>query len=453
MKKRDLVFGGLLMFTMTFGTVVFTACHDDDKKYEEVEDPLDKEKAYYVVGTVTDVNGVLAGVNIDAGNSVTATTDANGVYMLTMKETGKYTLKFTAKDMESFESEATIPENAANRTQITLNVKMAKAISFENEKVQEETKTVEADKETTVNAVDTESTNPDDPTEEPATTTTVSVPAQAAEEGTTIAAVVYEEPKAVEAEETPAETAPKEEAVPVTAVAIKVEPANAVAKAPIEIKTTITGVETTDAYFDPAKMEALKDVLATTRTATSFGKVGFKDGHYIITIPTGETIQGKYLTNILPSKSVSKVKQNEYNTVNGEEGVIKIENRDYSALNATLKVVTNCGWEYTTTPEAALQAVGAPTAMAAIIAKIIRESEGSKNGYYTVTKELKTAISGNNQLVFGSHCKTQEKSYIFPIFIKGTRAEVVVKLKCYVGYTEEYSNTPINKHSGGTTGK
>ena len=131
MKKKNLLLGGLLMFTMTFSTVTLVACHDDDKKNEEVIDPLETEKEYYIVGTVSDVNGVLTGAKVDAGNSITATTDANGVYMLTVKDTGKYTLKFTAADMQNLESEVSIASDAANRTQATLNVKMAKAISFE----------------------------------------------------------------------------------------------------------------------------------------------------------------------------------------------------------------------------------------------------------------------------------------------------------------------------------
>lgn len=441
MKKKNLFLGGLLLCAMTFGTVALTACSDDDKENEEVVDPLETEKEYYIVGTVTTANGILAGAKVEAGNSLTSTTDAQGVYMLTVKETGEYNLKFTATDMESMESKVTIAASAANRTQTTLNVKMVKAISFD----QAEEVEVKADEETTVEAAQNETT-----TEEPTTTTTVSVPAQAAEEGTTIAAVAYEEPKASTTDEV-AET-PKEEAVPVTAVAIKVTPEDAVAKAPIEIKTTVTGATSAGSYFDPEAMEALKDA-AITRAATHFGDVTYKDGNYVITIPEGEKIQGKYLTNILPSKTVSKVQQGEYNAVNGEEGVIKIENRDYSALNATLKVATKCGWDYTTTPEAALQAAGASKELASVIEKCIRHAEGSKNGYYTVNKELQTAISGNNQLIFGSRSKIQTKTYTFPVFVNGIKKQVVVTLNCYTGYTEEYSNTPINKHSGGTTGK
>ena len=36
------------MFAMTFSTTVLTSCHDDDKKYEEVEDPLRSQTAYYI---------------------------------------------------------------------------------------------------------------------------------------------------------------------------------------------------------------------------------------------------------------------------------------------------------------------------------------------------------------------------------------------------------------------
>ena len=224
------------MFAMAFSTVALIACGDDDKENEEVVDPLETEKEYYIVGTVTATGGALTGAQVDTGNNLTATTDAQGVYMLTVKETGEYNLKFTATDMESMESKVTIAASAANRTQTTLNVKMAKAISFENV----EEVTVEADKETNVEAAQNETS-----AEEAATTTTVSVPAQAAEEGTTIAAVTYEEPKASTSEEV-AET-PKEEAVPVTAVAIKVTPEDAVAKAPIEKPWVFPGFEDVDA--------------------------------------------------------------------------------------------------------------------------------------------------------------------------------------------------------------
>lgn len=446
MKKKNLLLGGLLMFTMTFSTVALVACHDDDKKNEEVIDPLETEKEYYIVGTVSDVNGVLTGAKVDAGNSITATTDANGVYMLTVKDTGKYTLKFTAADMQNLESEVSIASDAANRTQATLNVKMAKAISFEI--AQEET--VNADEETTVEAADNSATGGSGEPAPAVTTTNINVPQGAAEEGTKIAAVTYDEPKIAKAEEAPAST-PKEEKTTLSAVAIKVTPADAVAKAPIEIQTASAQETDANNYFDPKGMEALKDA-ALTRAAIHFGDVTVKDGKYIITIPKGEVIAGKYLTNLVPTKTVGTVQKGKYNLVNNEEGILKIENRDYAAKNVILTVVTTCGWEYMVSPEAALKEVGAPSTMAGIIEKCIRESEGSKNGIYTVSKELKAAISGNNMLLFGSHAKVQDKTYTFAIIVKGQSVKLAVKLRSYVGYTEEYSNKPISQHSGGTTG-
>ena len=89
MKKKSLFLGGALMFAMTFSTTVLTSCHDDDKKYEEVEDPLRSQTAYYIAGTITDANGPLAGATVKSGE-YSATTDAKGVYSLTVNKTGIY---------------------------------------------------------------------------------------------------------------------------------------------------------------------------------------------------------------------------------------------------------------------------------------------------------------------------------------------------------------------------
>lgn len=76
MKKRSLFFGGLLLLTMTFGT---TSCTigGDDKKDEIVVNPLDKTQ-YYIVGTVSDANGGLDGVEVSVGNDNKTTTKDGG---------------------------------------------------------------------------------------------------------------------------------------------------------------------------------------------------------------------------------------------------------------------------------------------------------------------------------------------------------------------------------------
>lgn len=104
MKKKSLFLGGALMFAMTFSTTVLTSCHDDDKKYEEVEDPLRSQTAYYIAGTITDANGPLAGATVKSGE-YSATTDAKGVYSLTVNKTGIYTLTVTAEGHDDYEAQ------------------------------------------------------------------------------------------------------------------------------------------------------------------------------------------------------------------------------------------------------------------------------------------------------------------------------------------------------------
>lgn len=109
MKKKSLFLGGALMFAMTFSTTVLTSCHDDDKKYEEVEDPLRSQTAYYIAGTITDANGPLAGATVKSGE-YSATTDAKGVYSLTVNKTGIYTLTVTAEGHDDYEATAEFTE-------------------------------------------------------------------------------------------------------------------------------------------------------------------------------------------------------------------------------------------------------------------------------------------------------------------------------------------------------
>lgn len=115
MKKKSLFLGGALMFAMTFSTTVLTSCHDDDKKYEEVEDPLRSQTAYYIAGTITDANGPLAGATVKSGE-YSATTDAKGVYSLTVNKTGIYTLTVTAEGHDDYEATAEFTDGTANHS-------------------------------------------------------------------------------------------------------------------------------------------------------------------------------------------------------------------------------------------------------------------------------------------------------------------------------------------------
>lgn len=436
MKKKSLFWRGLLLCAMAFS---MTGCTigGDDKENEIVEDPLKNKTEYYIVGTVTNVSGSISGASVEiTGSDIKTTTDANGVYSLAVSEAKTYNVKFTADNMEAYEASTTITSGAANHTQVVLNVKMGKAIDFS----EGNTETAKTDEDVTLEIPHQE--------DKSGATATVNIPATAAAENTEVTAVAYEEAQTAEAATTTEKTA----ATSVNNIAIKTEPAEAIAQKDITIAIPNPTKQESEGYFDPANMEAWKDGTATTRAAEVFSKIQFIDNHYIITIPTGEKISGKYSTKVKFTKKADSDKANEYNNVNGKETILKIENRNYSAMeNVKITIVSKNGWTYITDPTTALSAAGASTTLAGNIRKCIEGSEG-KEGVYTVTRELTANISGNHVLYFGNKAKTCTKTYTFKVIVGGQTKNVTITLKCYTGYTEEYTNAPISEHSGGGTG-
>lgn len=201
MKKKSLFLGGALMFAMTFSTTVLTSCHDDDKKYEEVEDPLRSQTAYYIAGTITDANGPLSGATVKSGE-YSATTDAKGVYSLTVNKTGIYTLTVTAEGHDDYEATAEFTDGTANHSLMVVNVKMSTTIEF-GEMQEADGSTIEAPKI-------------ENPEKENAAT--INIPTGGTEENTKIAAVVFEEAR----EANPAtSTQPEASKASVNNVAIK----------------------------------------------------------------------------------------------------------------------------------------------------------------------------------------------------------------------------------------
>ena len=124
MKKRSLFFGGLLLLTMTFGT---TSCTigGDDKKDEIVVNPLDKTQ-YYIVGTVSDANGGLDGVEVSVGNDNKTTTKDGGQYSLTVTSSSAQDVSFSKEGMISYTAKAQFASDN-NHSQAVLNVTLAKS--------------------------------------------------------------------------------------------------------------------------------------------------------------------------------------------------------------------------------------------------------------------------------------------------------------------------------------
>ena len=399
MKKKSLFLGGALMFAMTFSTTVLTSCHDDDKKYEEVEDPLRSQTAYYIAGTITDANGPLAGATVKSGE-YSATTDAKGVYSLTVNKTGIYTLTVTSEGHDDYEATAEFTDGTANHSLMVVNVKMSTTIEF-GEMQEADGSTIEAPKI-------------ENPEKENAAT--INIPTGGTEENTKIAAVVFEEAR----EANPAtSTQPEASKASVNNVAIKTEPADAVAKEDIIIAIPNPSTDANLGYFDPENMEVESSEAPATRAAAK--TVGFNNNNYIITIPQGEKIAGKYSPRVKFTKQAAASVADGYNEVNGKAEVIKIENRDYDAL-------------------------------ATYINNYIETEEGGTNGSYEIEQKLTASVSGNHVLLYGSKRMVRVKTYTFKVVVGNQSKDVKVELKSYTGHQEEYSNNPVSQHSGGTTG-
>lgn len=431
MKKSKLLFSGLLIMATMFG---FAACGDDDKEYEVVIDPtVDNVTEYYIVGTVSDATGAVSGAKVESG-SVSATTDVNGAYSLTVSAPNTYTVKFSASGLDSYEESVTIPAGAANRSQVNLSVKLAKAIVW--------------DEAVTEAASETEEVTVTAPVAAGASTeaaAVVTVPAAAAPEGTTISVTTYEE-AATANNTTTAED--KTEEISVSNVAIKTNPADA--KAQADIKISVQNAAANDGcYFDPTEMEAYRDEVGTRVKMDTGVKV--ENGHYVVTIPQGSTISGKYSTKVKSQMKSSGIANGDNNAVNGSSSTIRIENPDYAAIEKEINVTVKSGWEYTTSPSAALSAAGVSTALAKDIEKAVAASEGVA-GTFTTNKSLKVKIGGNYVMFYTSKQQVQTKSYTYKVVNKdGNSVSVTVTLKKYVGDTEETTYGSISKHSGGTS--
>lgn len=430
MKQKSFLFGSLLLCVMAFST---TGCSigGDDKENEIVDDPLKDKTEYYIVGQVSDSKGVVANTKVETG-SISTTTDSKGVYKLTVNDATTYKVKFTASGLQTFEAEAVIASTAKNRSQVTLNVRLAKEIVYDENLVE------------TVNPADgVEVTAPNiaDTSADPAT---VIIPANTVEETTEVAAVVYEE----------AQATTNETKAPVSNIAVRTEPADATANQDVTIAVKNLADNATDGYFDTQYMSALRKDEAATRAEQNLSQPVFNSetNKYEITIPAGQKIAGKYEMNIEFERSSKTSGTVEYNAVNGKSEVLKLENREFNALTGVkLNVTVKNGWSYVTSPANALAAKGASSKLAAAIEKYIELLEGKEGVYETVT-ELTTNISGNHVLYYGNKANILEKTYTFHVMVGGQSTPIEVKLNSYNGYTEEYTNGAISQHSGGSTG-
>lgn len=95
---------------------------------------------------MTEGTTALSGVEVKAGE-VTATTDAEGAYKLTVDSKKMYTVTFSKEGYMSIDNAtATIADNAANRSMVSLSVKLSKKAPEKEVKADAEEEVVVTDK-------------------------------------------------------------------------------------------------------------------------------------------------------------------------------------------------------------------------------------------------------------------------------------------------------------------
>lgn len=431
MRKRSLFLKSLSVLAITFG-MTGCAIGGDDKENEIVDDPLKTKSEYYIIGSVKNANGMVSNAAAAISNDIKTTTNEKGIYSLTASEPKAYKLTFTADGHETLEAPVNINSGTANRSLTIVNVKLAKALVF-GPMYSANGATIEVPKLESI-------------TQE--TAGIISIPADGTDENTKITAVGFEEARIA----SPANSIqPQQIKASNNNIAIKTNPANAIATKDIKISIPNPSAQASQGYFNITNMVVESTTLPTTRAASP--NVKFENNNYIITIPKGENIAGKYHLRVKFTKQADNIVADGYNSVNGKSGVLKLENNDYSAQkDIPLKVMIKTGWDYITTPAKALKDAGSSEALATEINKYIEDEEGGKNGSYEVEKNLTASISGNHVLYYGSKSMSRTKTYTFKVMVNGQSKDIAVKLKNYEGHKEEYTNGPTSQHSGGGTG-
>lgn len=293
MKKSDLFKIGVLLVATTLGT---TGCSfgEDEKKPEIVVDPAEKTIEYYIAGKVTEGSTALPGVEVKAGEA-TATTDAEGAYKLTVDSKKAYTVTFTKEGYLSIDNaQATIADNAENRSMVSLSVKLSK-----------QSPAKEIDAEATEEIIVTDKGHSDMTKAEAA----VIVPPGAIETTTNVSITPYEEPAAAT---TTVTTGTVETPVAIANIEVATTEAVTLAK---PVTLAVVNKASENATFEDVEVYNQK---AATRAGESWDKVAdaaydVASNSYTFTLPAGATLSGKYSMRIKSSKTTGSEQIGETN--------------------------------------------------------------------------------------------------------------------------------------------
>lgn len=117
----------VLIGTFMFLGLAFTACHDDDPNYDNVQPPTVEVAPNTLSGVVATIQGQpVNGATVTVGGK-TATTNSDGVYQMADIAAGTYTIKASADGMIPREASFVV-EDSKTTQNLTWSVSLAKEI-------------------------------------------------------------------------------------------------------------------------------------------------------------------------------------------------------------------------------------------------------------------------------------------------------------------------------------
>lgn len=413
-----------LAMVIAASCAAMTSCSikDNEKAPEVVEDPIKDVVEYYINGKVTEGNAALAGVKIDV-DGATATTDASGLFSVTVSEKGSYTVKASKEGYLAVNGmTASIPSNASNRASVAVNISMTKKAS-----AVVLPKTDKAIVVTTSGATaDADMSN----VEKGAGAEIPAAVAAAIEEGTTVAMTEY-----VPEMET-ATSAQGTQDISTSIMNVYIETSKDIPAAGVKVamknpvsSSAASSFKTVDVYRSVASRAGdayTKMGEATLNPATN---------SYEFTLTEGN-LAGDYSFRINAKRTVSAAQEESITS-----GKVDNSGNFEAKKNVEIAYSAPMGWTYTQGFDSKLDAN-----LTALMKNSINAQEGAE-GTYNVKFKQTTNVSGNSIMYYNAKSTFVTVNYTFSL----TNQDVKVALKKYTGSKLDYSNESADKHSGGTS--
>jgi hypothetical protein len=384
------------------------------KSAEIVEDPIAKNIEYYVTGLVVSGTAPLSGVTVTAGDQ-TATTDANGVYTLTLKSTGTYAVGFAKTGYLSLtDGVAVISSSATNRSSVSLDASLSTlGVSA----------TVTPSATTTVTELGVGDNT--------SASAGVTIPANGAASGFTITVTPY-----VEAQTSTATSGTSVQNLALTNVVVTTSQAVTLTE---DVTLFFNNPATDDTHFSGVDFYKKSSTKAST-TWTRVGDVTYDatTGKYKATIAKGNTLAGEYSIRVEATKTIGATASETLTELTKSNA----DNLD--AIEYTFSYDTKSGWDYTTASQTTLSILD--SGFASLLKAMVGEQEGGVAGVRTRQQNLTTDISGNYIFYFLAHAKYANVTYVLTT---SAGVSITLVVKKYVGNTITYTLTSADSHSGG----